>query len=464
MRLALKYQIILAPAVVLLLMSLLLGFLQYTYWNLSVAREKEKELKTSFVALAEVDMAAQRMLLVSNLLTQERTPDPRKLEHLEELYLHMARALGRLKEFEQFDSEALDNILRLQTELNPQYGVQVNHLETILGKMRPHLTTLLEDLNGQRQEFAEKHQEDVDELVARTTYVSIIGLGSAILIGILLSMAFARRILRRIQILSQSAARVTRGEFSPPPAPDRIHDELDGLAMSINHMTDQLIGVVAAEKLIEGAEEERRRIAMDLHDQTLADLASVQRGLEQLPGDEAQRIEADLQRAIANLRVVMDDLHPQTLDILGLGAALESHLEKVCNRSGSPEYFWLADEEVAALPLSRSHQVSLYRIAVEAIQNTLRHSRATRFEVSLVKRESELLLSVEDNGNGFDFLEVTSRHQGGRGLHNITERARAIGARVAWRPSRFSSGTRFELYLPLDDMPEQERINPKEQE
>ena len=449
MRLALKYQIILAPAVVLLMMSLLLGFLQYTYWNLSVAREEENELKNSFVALAEVNMAAQRMLLVSNLLTQERTPDPRKLEHLEELYLHMTRALGRLKESEQFDSEAFENILKLQTELNPQYGFEVNHLEAILGKMRPHLTTLLENLNRKRQEFAEQHQEDVDELVARTTYVSIIVLGSAILIGTLLSMAFARRILRRIQILSQSAARVTRGEFSPPPAPDRIHDELDGLAISINHMTDQLIGVVASEKLIEGAEEERRRIAMDLHDQTLADLASVQRGLEQLPGEEAKRIEGDLQRAIANLRVVMDDLHPQTLDILGLGAALESHLEKVCNRSGAPEYFWLADEEIGTLALPRSTQVNLYRIAVEAIQNVLRHSRASRFEVSLVKRETELLLSVEDNGSGFSFLEATSRHQGGRGLHNITERARAIGAKVAWRSSRFSSGTRFELCLPL---------------
>ena len=452
MRLALKYQIILAPAVVLLMMSLLLGFLQYTYWNLSVARQQEKELKASFVALAEVDMAAQRMLLVGNLLTQERTPDPRKLEHLEELYLHMARALSRLKKFEHFETESLDQIMAIQTELNPQYGFQVNHLESILGELRPHLTALLENLNRQRQEFAERHQEDVDELVARTTYVSIIGLGSAILIGGLLAMAFARRILRRIQILSQSAARVTRGEFSPPPAPDRIHDELDGLAMSINHMTDQLIGVVASEKLIEGAEEERRRIAMDLHDQTLADLASVQRGLEQLTGEEAKRIEADLQRAIANLRVVMDDLHPQTLDILGLGAALESHLEKVCNRSGAPEYFWLADDEIAALPLSRSVQVSLYRIAVEAIQNVLRHSGATRFEVSLVKRESELLLAVEDNGKGFNFLEATSRNQRGRGLHNITERARAIGAKVAWRTSRFSSGTRFELCLPLEDM------------
>jgi len=190
---------------------------------------------------------------------------------------------------------------------------------------------------------------------------------------------------------------------------------------------------------------------MDLHDQTLADLAAVQRGLEKLPGEDAACIEADLQRAIANLRVVMDDLHPQTLDILGLPAALESHLEKTCSRNDSPEYFWLADDEVAGLTLSRSVQVSLYRIAVEAIQNVLRHSGASRLEVALAKRGSNLLLSVEDNGSGFDYLSSVSGKGEGRGLHNITERARAIGARVNWRPSRFSSGNRFELILPLEN-------------
>ena len=451
MRLALKHQIILAPAVVLLLMSLLLAFLQYSYWDLSVTRQQEKNLKASFVALAEVDMAAQRMILVSNLLAKERTPDPRKLEHFEELYLHMAKSLVKLRDSGHFEAGALDHIIDIQAELNPRRGFRLEQLEPIMLQLRPHLTTLLEELNRQRQEFVEQHQEDIDELVERTSYVSIIGLASAILIGILLSMAFARHILRRIQILSESAERVTRGDFSPPPAPDKVRDELDGLAVSINHMTDQLIGVVASEKLIEGAEEERRRIAMDLHDQTLADLASVQRGLEQLPGEEAARIETDLQRAIANLRVVMDDLHPQTLDILGLGAAIESHLEKTCSRDGAPEYFWLADEEVVSLPMSRSVQVSLYRIAVEAVQNVLRHAGASRFEVALARRGWELLLSVEDNGSGFNHTDALSQGLGGRGLHNITERARAIGARVVWRPSRFSSGTRFELTLPFED-------------
>ena len=451
MRLALKYQIIMAPAVVLVMMSLLLGFLQYSYWNLSITRQQENALKSTFVALAEADLAAQRMHLIGQMLSAERTPDPRKLEHLSELYQHMRKSIEQLATSGYFPEGALDEVLEIQSGLNPRRGgVQLDRNNEILIELRPYLMQLLEELNRHRQEFSELHQESIDELVSKTTSVSIVVLGGAILIGVLLSMAFARRILKRIQILSESAERMTRRDFSPPPTPDKIHDELDGLAMSINQMTDQLIGVVATEKLIEGAEEERRRIAMDLHDQTLADLAAVQRGLEKLPGQDADRIKADLQRAIANLRVVMDDLHPQTLDILGLPAALESHLEKTCGRNDFPEYFWLADDEVAGLTLPRSVQVSLYRIAVEAIQNVMRHSGASRLEVALAKRGSKLLLSVEDNGSGFDYLSSVSAKGEGRGLYNISERARAIGASVNWQPSRFSSGNRFELILPLE--------------
>jgi signal transduction histidine kinase len=194
---------------------------------------------------------------------------------------------------------------------------------------------------------------------------------------------------------------------------------------------------------------------MDIHDQTLSDLASVRRGLEQLEtsaaGDTAVApIEADLQRAITNLRTIMDDLHPQTLDILGLPAAIEAHLERVAGSGHLPEFHFLGGTGLSQLPLSRLVKVTLYRIAVEAIHNVQQHASATVLEVGLERRGDKLVLAVEDNGRGFDFTPRLPRSAGGRGLHNIRERARAIGARVAWGASRFSSGTRFELQLPLD--------------
>jgi signal transduction histidine kinase len=210
--------------------------------------------------------------------------------------------------------------------------------------------------------------------------------------------------------------------------------------------------VVGTEKLLEGAEEERRRIAMDIHDQTLSDLSSILRGLQVLQKqepcrDQAEALEGELKGAIADLRQLMDNLHPQTLDILGLGAALQSHLERYLDKGDVPEYHLYISPSVDAAGLPRLTKLTLYRIAVEAIHNVIKHARASRYEVNLDLRGDQVVLSVEDNGVGFDQEQVALRS--GRGLHNIRERARAIGGQVAWSASRFSSGTRFELTLPV---------------
>jgi signal transduction histidine kinase len=444
-----------APAAVLCLMTLLLCFLQFTYWDMSVKRQQTKNLKTAFIALAEADMAAQRMHGVVRLLAQASEPDILVLGQMANLHQHLAVAIDQLQQTGLSSVSSMSFLRKSVADLDPEQGIQLERFDATLNLLHPHITEQLNVLNQQREELSDVHREDIDALIAETTFVTIVVLGFAILVGILLSLALARHILRRIQVLSDSAARITAGDFTPPPAPERVRDELDGLAVSINRMTEQLIRVVAAEKLLEGAEEERRRIAMDIHDQTLADLSAVRRGLEQLSREPSCResvvsIEADLQRAMTNLRVVMDDLHPQTLDILGLPAAIESLLEKSCESSGSPAYHFLANADAATLDLPRLTQVTVYRIVVEALNNVLRHAHANQLEVSMALRGGALIVAVEDNGRGFDHAPQLPTNSGGRGLHNIQERARAIGARVCWRNSRFSSGTRFELVLPLN--------------
>jgi signal transduction histidine kinase len=319
-------------------------------------------------------------------------------------------------------------------------------------RLQPQLAALSETTQQMREESPQVGSKDVDGLVDRAALVSVIGLGAAIPIGVLLALFFSRRILRRIQTLSDTAGRIVRGDLTPPAAPAVVHDELDDLALSMNGMTEQLIRVVGTEKLLEGAEEERRRIAMDIHDQTLSDLSSILRGLQllqELPAcsREAATLEEEMNRAISDLRQLMDNLHPQTLDILGLGAALQSHLERYLGKGDLPEYHLYIAPEVDSSGLPRLAKLTLYRIAVEAIHNVIKHARASRYEVNLVRRCGQIVLSVEDNGVGFD--EQQGALRGGRGLHNIRERARAIGARVAWSSSRFSTGSRFELTLTL---------------
>ncbi|WP_225911678.1 HAMP domain-containing protein [Desulfuromonas versatilis] len=459
MRLTLKHQIILAPATVLLLMTLLLGFLQYTYWDLSIKRQQARNLGTAFVALAEIDLTTQRLYRLAIMLSGESRIELGQLQAMAELHANLGAAVERVMELMPLPDRTVALLQQSVNDLNPERGFDAERILSAISILRPQLLTLSELTQKQRARLRDIQARDIDELVARTTLVSIVVLGAAILLGIFLSLALGRNILRRIQALSDSAGRIVRGDLSPPPAPARVRDELDELAVSINRMTDQLIRVVGSEKLLEGAEEERRRIAMDIHDQTLSDLSSVLRGIQELKQasdcrPQASRLEEDLQKAMTNLREVMDNLHPQALEILGLGAALQSHLERHLSRGDLPEYHLYVSPEVDAAGLSRLARLTLYRIAVEAIHNVIKHARASRYEVDIDRRAGALVLAVEDNGVGFDPKNGALGR--GRGLHNIQERANAIGARVAWKPSRFTSGTRFELILPLRESSTQE--------
>lgn len=457
MRLALKYQIVLAPASVLLLMSLLLGFLQYNYWDLSVKRQASGRLATMFIAVAEADLSAQRMNALAVRLGENTMLDASRLREMAELYTHLSGASQRILDVMPLPDTTRREWRQAINDLDPDNGFDSARFIQALEALGPHLDALSNKIQEERERLRDFHSQDIDALVARTTLVSIIVLGAAILIGVFLSLALARRILKRIQQLSDSAGRIVRGELVPPPAPEVVRDELDELALSINRMTDQLIRVVGTEKLLEGAEEERRRIAMDIHDQTLSDLSAVHRGLQDLQGKaDRARIEAldrDLRRAMANLREVMDNLHPQTLEILGLGPALQSHIEQLQAKSGQLKLHCYIAPQLEASPLPRLLSLSLYRIAVEAVHNVVKHARAGSCEINLSLQGPRLILSVEDNGIGITPSQGSG--QGGRGLNNIRERARAIGAQVRWTRSRFSTGTRFELTLPLTKPQEQ---------
>jgi signal transduction histidine kinase len=452
MKLTLRHQILLAPTVVLLLLALLLGFMQYNYWDMTQKRQQIRRLGTVFIALAEADMATQRIYRLSVALSRAPLPDVAKINELRLLYQHLDEARGKILDNLSLPKDERQRFDSVIARLDPSHGFDAERFVEAISDLRPLFVGLAEQMQNKRAQLTTVNADDIDELVAETTFVSILVLATAIVLGLLLSLTFARHILRRIQSLSESARRIAGGDLTPPQAPGEVCDEIDELTLSISSMAEKLIRVVSAEKLLEGAEEERRRIAMDLHDQTLADLASVKRGVEALQkqpecSDAASDLNADLQRAIDNLREVMDNLHPQTLDILGLGAAIESHLERHYAREDLPTYHFLQTARAERANLPRTTSLALFRIAIEAVYNVVRHARSSRYEVLLDVVNNRFLLSVEDNGRGFDFDSAfDSSH---RGLHNIRERARALGAQVMWKPSRYSSGTRFELALLL---------------
>ncbi|NOY13876.1 MAG: HAMP domain-containing protein [Deltaproteobacteria bacterium] len=454
MRITVKQQVLMAPATVLLLLILLLGFMQYTYWNLSKIRQQSKAIGTTFVALAEADMVARRLQVIIRTFQYTGIASPEDMALVADLYDRLLAAIDRIEPFGPLKtSNDLEKLRSLADKINPSDCQDPEQTAELFARFRARLSNLSNTTQIHRNKLRHLHTQDINLLIARTVQVTIVVIGLAILLGLFLATYFSRRILGRIQQLSDNAGRIAAGDLELPPAPEQIRDELDTLAVSINRMTTRLIQVVGTEKLLEGAEEERRRIAMDLHDQTLSDLSTVLRGLQTLgtkaPDQETSHsittLEQDLSRAITNLRDIMENLHPQTLDILGLGAAIEAHLDRHCCTDGLPEYHLYIDPRVSALNLNRVQQLTLYRIVIEAIQNVLKHAEATRYEVNLELREQLLVMSVEDNGKGIDQGVYDGN---GRGLNNIRERARAIGAKVEWNGSRFSSGTRFELTLP----------------
>ena len=454
MRITVKQQVLLAPATILVLLILLLAFMQYTYWDFSAKRREAKAIGTTFVALAEADMAARRLHLLLRSMQHTGMASPEDMALVSDLYERLFNAIGRLKPFGPLkESGQISRLVALAEELNPTGGLQIEKTAKSFARFRTELSAIsnLTQVHSNRLRLA--HEQDINQLVERTALVSMSVLVLAILLGLFISGYFSRRILNRVQSLSRNAVRIADGKLEIPPAPDHIRDELDTLAISINRMTKRLVRVVGTEKLLEGAEEERRRIAMDLHDQTLSDLSTILRGLQNLSAEttdeiiqgKTEKLEEDLERAITNLRDIMNNLHPQTLDILGLGAAIEAYLEQYYCADNLPEYHLYIDPRVNDLNLDRLKQLTLYRIAIEAIQNIIKHAAASRYEVNLEMRDKTFVLSTEDNGIGMP--PDLEKHDSGRGLNNIRERAKAIAAEVSWKPSRFSSGTRFELTL-----------------
>lgn len=200
-----------------------------------------------------------------------------------------------------------------------------------------------------------------------------------------------------------------------------------------------------------GAEErERQRLAEDLHDNAMQHLLAARRELAGPAADDAEspqgRALAGVVDALAQLRSAVADLHPHLLDQLGLEAALEHAASQVARRGGFEVQ--LATEHGGS---RGSNDRVLLRSATELLSNVERHARARRASVELTRSGADDVLTVTDDGIGFDPDDVLSRVRAGHiGLLSLRERAEALGGslQIDTRPGR---GTRAVLRLPRVD-------------
>jgi two-component system sensor histidine kinase UhpB len=195
-------------------------------------------------------------------------------------------------------------------------------------------------------------------------------------------------------------------------------------------------------RLFEVQEEERRRLARDLHDDVGQALTALKIQLESVAragGEAAARSRVDecvdtVQHTLERVRQLSLSLRPPQLDDLGLAAAVRSHLDRQARVAGLQAHF---ETEDAPQELAPDTETACFRVAQEAINNVLRHARARNLWVRLFTAGGRLAISVRDDGRGFDLDSVRERSANGSslGLIGMEERMALAGGSFELRSS-----------------------------
>jgi two-component system, NarL family, sensor histidine kinase UhpB len=289
--------------------------------------------------------------------------------------------------------------------------------------------------------------------------------GAGLLLSMLLNGLLLRAAFQPLKSLRATASQVGLGDLTVRARLSALADgDMRALARTLNSVLDDVEGYRAqmqalAGRVIRAQEEERRRIARELHDdtgQTLTLLLVRLKLLENGADAEARQNEIAALRglvsaAIDRVRQLALDLRPPALDHLGLAASLRSLVRQVKETTHLSIALELPDGPIA---LSPERAIAVYRIVQEALTNILKHGQAQQVQVKLARQAGQLLIRVADDGRGFDLrgLERLRRQDTdgrGLGLFGMMERAHLAGGRfsIESHPGR---GTTVQVTVPLE--------------
>jgi PAS domain S-box-containing protein len=228
-----------------------------------------------------------------------------------------------------------------------------------------------------------------------------------------------------------------------------------GFVGSAVDITDQKMAQEALEKiggkLIEAQEEERSRIARELHDDICQRLALLSMELEQANREsngssrspKIEEIRRHCAEIAGDVQALSHKLHSSKLEYLGLAAAIRSLCREFSQQHDVNVQF--ADENVPSF-LPRDISLSLFRVTQEALQNALKHSGVRQFSVGLRGQPNEIQLEVSDHGTGFDVERA--KLERGMGLVSMEERVHLVHGIFAIE-SAVNSGTKIVARVPL---------------
>ena len=219
----------------------------------------------------------------------------------------------------------------------------------------------------------------------------------------------------------------------------QIRAREEGLRLGVLRLTQEL-------------ENERQRIGMDLHDQTLADMTRLHRRLARLqlqdsvPATELAPVAQALHESMQELRLIIDAVKPTILQLFGFVEGLEDLLLRSVRNSGLAIVTQLRDDtDGLANDLAEPQKIALFRIIQEAVNNAIKHAAPHAIIVEITATDRDLCLTILDDGLG---LDSASRLETG-GIKNMQIRAQLLSAQVHIEKGPNGKGTCVQVRLPL---------------
>lgn len=292
----------------------------------------------------------------------------------------------------------------------------------------------------------------------------LIWVGLILLLGLTVAYGLASILTEPVSRMAEAARAIGRGDFLWRK-PIWAKDEIGSLGAAFSEMSEELkrkeeMRAQLLAKVIAAQEEERKRIARELHDETSQALTSLMVGLKFIEGSAGV---SDVREKTIELRALaaqtLDEVHhlamelrPSLLDDLGLVAAIQRYVKEYSINMNIN-----VDVHVSGLDdvrLSSEIEIAVYRIIQEALTNIAKYAEAKTVSIVLRHRDSSLVAIIEDDGKGFDVPGVmASSNQRKLGLFGMYERASLFGGKLTIE-SQLGEGTTIYLEVPLPSMEE----------
>jgi signal transduction histidine kinase len=275
-----------------------------------------------------------------------------------------------------------------------------------------------------------------------------------------------RYVIRPLRVLDRVAGRVASGDFEATEEPVEGVQEVKDLHATLRHMAAQIQRYQAGMQsyiaaVTQGQEEERKRLARELHDDTAQALVGLiqrikltRRDLDRNPARAAERMDELVTLATAawqDVRHFSEDLRPPYLEQFGLEPAIAMLAEQTRDRGGPEVSITISG---APRRLSPDLETAVYRILQEALSNVRQHAQASHVQAELRFADQDLAVTIQDDGVGFKPPELPGdlARQGHFGLAGMRERALLVGGHLSVE-STPGLGTRVVVRIPTPPEP-----------